>query len=77
LDFNKRLKIAIRNALQYYAIVVIAALLGLWLLTEFNLYKMNGDFELLVFVKSIANAWGITLIMILLGYSLVTIPRSW
>ena len=77
MDFNKRLKIAIRNALQYYAIVVIAALLGLWLLTEFNLYKMNGDFELLVFVKSIANAWGITLIMILLGYSLVTIPRSW
>jgi len=38
-------------------------------------YRINGDTNLMIFIKSIANSWGILLIMILLGYSLVTIPR--
>jgi hypothetical protein len=36
----------------------------------------QGDYNLMTFLKALANAWGITLVMLLLGYSVVTIPRS-
>ena len=58
---------------MFFALVIVGAVLFLFVLVYF---KINGDTNLITFLKSLANCWGIFIIMSLLGYSLVAIPMA-
>lgn len=53
--------------------MLVVSIISLLILIYF---KINGDTNLLLFLKSAANCWGILIIMVLLGYSLVAIPKA-
>ena len=66
---KRRLKI---NGIFYLVLIVIAivALVALFFLDA------GGDMGLVVFLKCLATMWGMLLLMVLLGYALVEIPKT-
>lgn len=70
---NERLCNSLKVNGIFYLVILVAAILFLWLVIALDL---PGQYDLMTFIKSAANCWGIFLIMVLLGYGLVNIPQS-
>lgn len=57
----------------FYLGMLVGGLLFLFLLVYFNL---AGNMGLLTYLACLASCWGIVLLMVMMGYAMVEIPRS-
>ncbi|KAL4493159.1 hypothetical protein ABPG72_003244 [Tetrahymena utriculariae] len=73
LDHERKWQYTLKKNTQFFGIVGGLTIISVVILESTDM--MNG-YGLITFLKSLANCWGIFQIMILLGYSLVTVPRS-
>lgn len=71
--FEDRLKYSLKINGLFYLLIALAGLVFIGIVMKLGL---PGDYGLMTFFLSLANCWGIFLIMVLLGYSLVAIPKS-
>lgn len=73
-DFTsgKRFKRAIRRNIIFYVIFIV---LGVIFLTYLIVKKQLSGKHLIGFLMALSNAWGIFLIIFLLGYGLVAVPK--
>ncbi|KRX05631.1 hypothetical protein PPERSA_09771 [Pseudocohnilembus persalinus] len=71
--FEDRLKYSLKINGIFYCIMGI---IGFGFVTIIMYIGLEGEYGLINFFKSLANCWGIFLIMILLGYSLVLVPKA-
>lgn len=74
-DFSvaKKLKRSIRKNLYFYAVILILGSIFLVFLIIRQKFTYN---HMLMFLVSTSNNWGIFLIIFLLGYGLVALPKS-
>lgn len=57
----------------FYLWMLVGAVLSLLLLIWFN---AGGEMGLITFLKCLAMIWGLFLLMVLMGYALVEIPKT-
>jgi hypothetical protein len=69
----KRLKRSLLSNLKFY---LLMAPVGVAFVGYLAYSGMAKEYGLIMFLKSMANAFGITLIILLLGYSLAAIPKA-
>ena len=73
LDFNDKIRRSFNNNMKFYMAAGGASVL---FIIYIYVAGIANDVGLFTFLKSLANSFGVFLIIVLLGYSLVTIPRS-
>ncbi len=57
----------------FYLWLILAAVIGLVVLIFLN---AGGEMGLITFLKCLATSWGMLLLMMLMGYSLVEVPKT-
>ncbi len=57
----------------FYLWLIVGAVVGLVALIMLN---AGGDMGLITFLKCLATIWGMLLLMMLMGYSLIEIPKA-
>ncbi|KAI9025976.1 LMBR1-like membrane protein-domain-containing protein [Phycomyces nitens] len=72
--FAKRIKSAIKVNVRFYLIYVFVGIFGLIYLVFGSGY--NSRQRIQVLVMAMANSWGLLLVIIFMGYGLVSVPRA-
>ncbi len=73
IDPNDRIKRSLSNNFRFYIMIIV---LGLGFIVYILLTGTADEIGLNTFLKSLANSYGVALIIGLLGYSLITVPRT-
>ena len=73
LSSMDRLKRSLKSNGVFYLYMLVGGIVGLVLLMLVN---AAGDMGLMTYLKSLASAFGMFLLMLLLGYGMVEIPKS-
>lgn len=73
LEFRNKVKRSLLINAFFYALILFGALGFIWLIT---FLQLPGEYGLMLFIRSLANCWGIFLIVLLLGHTLVSLPMS-
>ena len=74
-DFESkdRLKRSLRSNGMFYLIMIVGAVVFLIILVLLN---AGGEMGLITFLKCLATIWGMLLLMVLMGYALVEVPKT-
>ena len=67
------MKRSLRSNGMFYLWLIVGAVVGLIVLILLN---AGGEMGLITFLKCLATMWGMLLLMILMGYSLVEVPKT-
>lgn len=73
LESGARMKRSLRINGIFYLVLIVIAIVALVVMV---LLDVGGDMGLIVFLKCLATMWGMLLLMVLLGYALVEIPKT-
>ena len=73
LESQDRLKRSFKSNGVFYLYMLVGGVVLLYLLWYF---EVAGEMGLLTYLKCLATCWGIFLLMLMMGYALVEIPRS-
>lgn len=73
LSSTDRLKRSLKSNGIFYLYMLVGGIIGLVLLM---LLKAAGDMGLVTYLKCLASAFGMFLLMLLLGYGMVEVPKS-
>lgn len=73
LEAKDRLKRSLKVNGVFYLWIVVGGVVGLVVLVWL---KAGGDMGIVKFLQCLATIWGLFLLMILIGYALVEIPKT-
>lgn len=73
LESSARLKRSLRSNGLFYLAMIVGAVVFLLILILLN---AGGEMGLITFLKCLATIWGMLLLMVLMGYGLVEVPKT-
>ncbi|KAI8985114.1 LMBR1-like membrane protein-domain-containing protein [Pilobolus umbonatus] len=71
---SKRIRSAFHVNLRFYSMYVVVGIIGLFYLVNRNGYTTREKIQ--SYVMAAANSWGLFLVIVFMGYGLVSLPRT-